>query len=95
MKRTHIIALAGLLCTTAAPALAQSAAPPAGSTVPETAPPATNLDQQPGSLSRKLGETKGVIAPSGDVDPAMRLAAPKTGSMPVVKPGQTGQGVAK
>lgn len=66
-----------------APAAAQQAAPP------------TNLDAKGGSLSEKLGETHGVIAPAGDVDPAMRKPAPPTGTMPVVKPGDVAPGTAK
>ena len=60
----------------AGPASAQSAAPP------------TNLDGKPGALSEKLGDTEGVIRPKGDVDPAIHKAAPSTGTMPVIKPGQ-------
>ena len=101
MNSIRLLAAMALFGAAMAPAAAQSAAPPASSTaaapeqtMPGTAP-STNLDQKSGSLSRKLGDTNGVIAPSGDVDPDMHVGTPKTGTMPVIKPGQTGEGVAK
>ena len=101
MTSRRLVLAVALVCTAAVPVLAQSTAPAAGSdaAVPEKiapgTPPATNLDQQSGSPSKKLGDTNGVIKPSGDVDPAMPVGTPKTGTMPVIKPGQTGEGVAK
>lgn len=74
-------------------AVAQTPVPPSGgaATVPGTAAPGsapvTSLGTTPGTLSDKLGETGGVIAPSRDVDPAMTRAAPQTGTMPVIRPG--------
>ncbi len=81
---------ASLLVLSAFGADAQTAAPVADSnaTVPETTAPATTLDRKPGSLSDKLAPTNGVIAPTGDVDPAMHKQSPRSGNMPIVKPGQ-------
>ena len=101
---THLgtlAASAALLCLASGAAWAQAAAPAAGSnaTIPEkTAPgtaPSTSLDAKSGTLSDKLGDTNGVIAPSGDVDPAMHKPAPETGTMPVIKPGAVTDGTAK
>lgn len=81
---------AGLLGLPSVGALAQSVAPATGpgATAPDKTAPATDLDAKPGSLSDKLGDTHGVIRPTGDVDPAMPKPAPQTGTMPVLKPGQ-------
>ena len=93
-----LAASAALLGLASGAALAQAAAPAVGSnpTIPEkTAPgtaPSTSLDQKSGTLSEKLGDTDGVIKPSGDVDPAMHKPAPDTGSTPVIKPGTKGTG---
>ena len=86
-----------VLCAAMGPALAQSAAPAAGSnaTVPEKVAPSTSLDDTSGSMSKKLGASNGVIKPTGNVDPDMNVGTPATGTMPVIKPGQTGGGVAK
>jgi hypothetical protein len=76
MSRSAALA-AAVLCAAGGTAAAQSAATPR-----------TDLDAKPGTLSDKLGQTGGVIKPTGNVDPAMRKTAPQTGTMPVVKPGQ-------
>jgi len=95
------IATLALLGLTAGAASAQSAAPAAGSdtTIPEKAPatsvPATTLDDKPGTLSEKLSDSNGVIQPKGDVDPAMHVPAPQTGTTPVIKPGAMGNGTPK
>ena len=100
---THFIALSTILilCFAAAGASAQSAAPKPASpnairekTTPGTAP-RTNLDQESGTLSDKLSESKGVIKPSGTVDPAIQKPTPQAGSMPVIKPGDVGGSTAK
>ncbi len=85
-----VAAAAALIGLTCGGALAQAAAPAAGSsaTIPEKTAPSTDLATKPGSLSDKLAPTNGVIAPSGDVDPAMHKPPPQTGNMPVVKPGE-------
>ena len=89
MTRLRCLALGTvILCAAGGVASAQS-----------TPAPSTNLDTKPGTLSDKLGQIDGVIKPTGDVDPDMHKAAPQTGSMPVVKPGQvppqTGNGAGK
>ena len=97
MNSIRLLAAMALFGAAVIPASAQSAGSTAAvpeKTMPGTAP-ATTLDQQSGSLSRKLGDANGVIKPSGDVDPDMHVDTPKTGTMPVIKPGQTGEGVAK
>lgn len=102
MHPIRIASVAALaLCAAAGSARAQATAPAAGDTtaIPEkTAPgtaPATSLDTKSGALSDKLSGTDGVIKPTEDVDPAMDKAAPQTGTMPVVKPGQVSPGTAK
>ncbi|MGI3899047.1 MAG: hypothetical protein ACRYGP_16175 [Janthinobacterium lividum] len=83
-------AAASILILCQSGAVAQAAAPAAGSnsTVPEKTAPATSLDTKPGSLIDKLAPTNGVIAPTGDVDPAIHKEPPQSGNMPVMKPGQ-------
>lgn len=90
MTRTRTVAAsAALLCLASGAAWAQAAAPAAGSdaTIPEKVAPPTDLNTKPGTLSDKLGQSNGVIKPSGDVDPAMPRGAPQTGNTPVLKPG--------
>ena len=70
--------LSAFLGLAAVPASAQTAVPV----------PKTDLDTKPGTLSDRLGDTGGVIKPTGDVDPGMNKSAPQSGSMPVIKPGQ-------
>ncbi len=89
MIRTRTIAAsAALLCLASGAAWAQAAAPAAGSnaTIPEKIAPPTDLNGKSGTLSDKLGDSNGVIKPSGDVDPAMNKDAPQTGTTPVIKP---------
>ena len=57
--------------------------------------PHTDLDRKSGTLSDKLSDTKGMIRPSGTIDPAMRKPAPRIGSMPVIKPKDVGGATAK
>ena len=98
MRHLIRVVTISILCFASERALAQPA--PASSTViPEkTAPgtiPRTNLDQKSGTLSDKLSETKGVIKPTGSVDPAIQKPTPQAGMMPVIKPGDAGGGMAK
>lgn len=110
MNRVRTAVTTALLCCAAGAAAAQSTAPAgetpaAGSnaTIPEKAPattgntavPGTNLDTKPGTLSDKLSDTNGVIKPTGNVDPAMHVPAPQTGTMPVIKPGAVDKGTPK
>ena len=79
MQRFRHAALAAtILGLAAGPVCAQTATPA----------PKTDLDAKPGTLSDKLSATGGVIKPTGNVDPDMHKAAPQTGTMPVLKPGQ-------
>ena len=98
MIRLSIALAISVLCSATGTASAQSAAP-APTAIPEkTAPgtaPRTNLDQKSGALSDKLSDTKGVITPSGEIDPNINKATPQTGTTPVIKPGDVGGGTAK
>ncbi len=97
MMITRSVALSAAILGLAAalgsvPATAQTSAPTAA---PATPAPKTDLDAKPGTLSDKLSDTGGVIKPTGDVDPAMHKAAPQTGSMPLIRPGEISPGTAK
>lgn len=85
MKRV-CTAAAAFLALAAGPAFAQTATP---------APPSTDLGSKPGTLSDKLSDTNGVVAPTQNVDPGIRKPAPQTGTMPVIKPGAVAPGTAK
>ncbi len=91
---------AGLLMTPtlAAETLAQTVSPPAAGSkqvIPEkqAAPIQSGRSD---SLSKKLSETNGVIKPTTDVDPGMKVPTPETShQMPVIPPAATGGGTAK
>ena len=69
-----------------AAALAALTASSADAADTSTAPPPTDL-QGGGTLSDKLSTTGGVIHPSTDVDPAIKVAPPNAGTtMPVIPP---------
>lgn len=101
MRHLGITSAIAIFCSATGSVLAQPATPSpnAPTAIPEkTAPgtaPHTNLDQQSGTLSDKLNDTNGVIAPTQPTDPGMQKPAPQTGTMPVIKPGDVGGGAAK
>ena len=96
--KTGLAALAiGVLSLS--PAFSQTtAAPAAGSkqVIPEKQ--GTSMqDGRSDSLSKKLSNSNGVIAPRGDVDPRMKSVTPdqQSHTMPVIPPGAAGGGTAK
>jgi hypothetical protein len=77
--------LAGVLACALAvtPAAAQQPSPPAN---PECTPGAQPVPKSGEPLGDRLAQSKGVICPP-DVDPAMKVPSPETGSkMPVIPP---------
>jgi hypothetical protein len=71
-----------------------SAQPAPGSkdVIPEKQAPSTIQDGRSESLSSKLHQSNGVIAPTTDVDPGMKTPAPVAhpNSTPVIPPSATG-----
>ena len=100
MRRKILIAIStSVLIACSAPAFAQVTTPAPGSNdaIPEKIAPAPEQGRSEaprGSLSNKLQQSNGVIAPSGDVDPSMRKPAPdiNTGGSVLPAPGPA-QGV--
>ena len=82
------VLVAGLLSMPAAAAFAQATQDAAPKS---TQAPPTDI-KRPGTLSDKLGETNGVIHPTGDIDPDIRKPAPveHPNSTPVIPPPGTG-----
>ena len=89
------LTMACLAMAAAPPALAQT--PPAGSSQAIPEKQGTTPMQGGDSLSSKLNKSGGVIAPSADVDPAIRVPAPDPhpNSTPVIPPAATGGNTAK
>ena len=80
-----------------APAMAQTNAPGSQTAIPEKQSPTTLQGGRSESLSSKLSNSDGVIAPKGDIDPGMHVPAPDPhpNSTPVIPPSATGGGTAK
>ena len=92
MRNLGTIMALPLLCLAVGTASAQQVtpAPDSSTAIPEkTAPgiaPRTDRDQRSGTTSDKLSDTKGVITPTGPVDPAIEKPTLQAGSIPIIKP---------
>ena len=89
----------GILAFAPATAFAQTTTiqPGSAQTIPEKTAPTSLQNGRSDSLSTKLNESGGVIAPKGNVDPGMTAKAPiaHPNSMPVIPPSATGGDSAK